>query len=275
MRTTLSDADIAAFAPSEKIGIVGTVDEGGEPRLSILTTIMGYGPAGLTIGEFSRGESKRNMARRNEVGFLVMSLDRRIWRGAATWKEARRSGPEYEAYNRQPMFRYNSYFGIDTVHYLDLVDIDGPEPLPMPAVVAASLATAMLAPFARPVGGERIMPPPALRILDSLASLNFACFLDGAGYPRIVPVIQARSAGPSRIVFSPGPWRDEILAIPAGTRVALLSMNLGMESFMARGRLNGVGGGLLGMDLDYLYNSAPPCHGQVYPPKPLEAAVIA
>ncbi|MDP3176261.1 MAG: hypothetical protein Q8M76_00065, partial [Spirochaetaceae bacterium] len=133
-----------------------------------------------------------------------------------------------------------------------------------------------------------VMPPSAIAILDRLASLSFLCAIDGEGYPRIVPVIQARSSGRSRIVFTPGPWRNELLALPDGARAAVLTMNLGMESFLSRGSLrrpsgrngdgrNGDGrnvDGLLGIDLDWLYNSAPPVHGQVYPPLPLAAKVL-
>ena len=294
MKRELDASDIAALAPSEKVGLVGTIDPDGEPRLSILTTIMATGARGLTVGEFSRGQSKRNMAARPKVGFLVMGLDRRLWRGRAAWTRSRREGPEYEAYNRQPMFRYNTYFGINTVHYLDLVDAEGPAPLPMGGIILASLATIAKARGSRahrpvgasgpaggpsgPAGGD-VMPPSAIAILDRLASLSFLCAIDAEGYPRVVPVIQARSAGRSRIVFTPGPWRDELLALPEGARTAILTMNLGMESFLSRGslrRLDGLrpGRGLLGVDLDWLYNSAPPIHGQVYPPLPLTAKVL-
>lgn len=271
-RTILTEADAAAFAPSEKIGIVATLNDKGEPHATILSTIMASGPAELTIGEFSRGESKRNMAARPKVGFLIMGLDKRLWRGRALWKRLAKEGPEYIAYNKQPMFRYNTYFGVNTVHYLDLAAIEGPEPLPMGSVVLASLVTAAKAPLARPRDGLDILPPFALGILDKLASLNFLAYVDGEGFPRVAPVIQARSAGKSRIVFSPGPYGRELRALSEGTRAALLSMNLGMESFLTRGRLTREArGGLLALDLDYLYNSAPPCHGQVYPPVMLEA----
>lgn len=272
MRTSFTEADIAAFEPSEKVGLVATLDAAGEPHVSLLSTLSALGPRGLTIGEFSRGLSKDNMAARPRIGFLLMSLDRRLWRGRAIWRRKAREGAEYVKYNRQPMFRYNTYFGINTVHYLDLEGVEGPAPLPMAGIVAASLATLLKARGARATGGAWVLPPPALAILDKLDSLNFLSYVDAEGWPRLVPVLQARSAGPSRIVFTPGPYGDELKAMPAGGRAALFSMNLSMESFLCRGRFDGPGrDGLFSLDLDYLYNSAPPCHGQVYPPRSLEA----
>jgi hypothetical protein len=273
MRNELNDIDIAAFAPSEKVGLVASLTDSGEPHITILSTLMARGAKELTIGEFSRGQSKRNMARNGKVGFLVMGLDRRLWRGKAVWKRLAKEGEEYIAYNRQPMFRYNTYFGINTVHYLDLVGIEGPNPLPMGAIVLGSLATALKSPASRAgTGGPEILPPPALAIINDLASLNFLATVDTDGFPRIVPIIQARSPSPSRIVFSRSAWKEELGAIPDGARAAVLSMNLDMESFMACGSfIKRAGGGLSGVEIDYLYDSAPPCHGQVYPHVPLEA----
>jgi len=76
-------------------------------------------------------------------------------------------------------------------------------------------------------------------------------------------------------VFTPGPWRHGLRAAPRGARAALFTMNLAMESFMARGPLARFGAHLMGVDLDYLYNSAPPSHGQVWPSVKLEAMADA
>ncbi len=279
LRNSFDESDIGAFAPAEKVALVATVNDEGKPHVSLLTTLSALGKKELTIGEFSRGLSKDFMKRRPAIGFLMMSLDRRLWRGRALWKRSAKEGPEYVKYNKQPMFRYNSYFGINTVHYLDLVDVEGPGSLPMAGIVAASLATAFKAPFARPTEGDPVLPPFLLPILDALDSLNFLCFVDEEGYPRLVPALQARSAGTSRIVFTPGPWGAELAGLREGDSVALFSMNLKMESFLARGAYSPRMGrglaarGLAGIDLDFLYDSAPPLHGQVWPPRPLETVV--
>ncbi len=266
MRNSFDAADVSAFEPAEKVGLVVTINGAGEPHISLITTISALGSHELTLGEFSRGLSKAYMQERHQVGFLVMSLDRRLWRGRAVWKRCAKEGPEYVKYNKQPMFRYNAYFGINTVHYLELQGVEGPSALPMPGIALSSLATAALCGRARVAGGAEVLPPFASSIIDALASLNFLAYVDAGGFPWIVPVIQARSSGPSRIVFTPGPWGRELGPIPDGARVALFSMNLGMESFLARGSYRrGLGPSLSGIELDWLYNSAPPCHGQVYP----------
>ncbi len=50
-------------------------------------------------------------------------------------------GQEYDFYNNIPMFRYNAYFGIHTVYYMDLVVHTGKAPLPMNKVIFAAIQT--------------------------------------------------------------------------------------------------------------------------------------
>lgn len=274
MREELTSEDIAAFEPTEKVGIVATIGDTGEPHATLLSSIMGRGPRGLCVGEFSVGLGKENMRRRPRVGFLVMTLDRRLWRGKARWTGLAKEGPEYEAYNRKPMFRYNTYFGVNTAHYLDLLEVEGPEPLPMARIACSWMATAALAPLAGGRGQAEALSPYARGILDAVASLSFAAWIGEDGFPALAPVVQARSAGPGRVIFTPGPYRRDLERIPDRSRVALFCMNLSMESVLVRGQYRAPGKAapsLAAIDLDYVYNSMPPCHGQAYPRPALEA----
>ena len=141
MKNRFNEEDMKAFAPSEKIGLVATVNAAGQPHISLLTSIMTAGPDKVVVGEFCRGESKANMARNNNVAFAVLTLDKKIWRGKAKWTHLMKEGPEYEIYNNQPMFRYNTYFGINTVHYLDLIEVSEKSSLPLGAIVKSALLT--------------------------------------------------------------------------------------------------------------------------------------
>ena len=68
-----------------------------------------------------------------------MFFDRYVWRGKAQFSHTATSGPEYENYNHLPMFRYNAYFGVHTVYYLNLVELVGREKLPMLTVGFAAI----------------------------------------------------------------------------------------------------------------------------------------
>ena len=129
-KNNFTEADMKAFAPSEKIGIIATVTPEGYPHMSLLTSIMAAKPDQLIVGEFCKGISKEYMQRTRKIGFAILTLDKKLWRGKALWTHLQKEGPEYEIYNKQPMFRYNTYFGINTVHYLDLKEATPGRALP-------------------------------------------------------------------------------------------------------------------------------------------------
>jgi hypothetical protein len=265
---------MSALSPTEKMAIVSVADEGGRPHQTLLSSLMASGPRELVIGEFTRGLSKDYMRERPLTGFVAMTLDRRIWRGAAVWTRLARQGREYEAFNKKPMFRYNSYFGVNTVHYLDLEWIEGPDPLPMAGIAAAKVATmaAGAAASTRPDSGA--LSPYARSLVDGLASLNFLSWIDAEGEPRIVPVAQARTAGRGRIVFTPGPYGRDLVPIPEGAKASIFSFNMSMESLLTLGtyrapRRSGIAR-LGALEIEEVYNPMPPIPGRVWPVPALE-----
>lgn len=269
----LDESAVKAFSPAEKIGIVATVNEDGLPHLTLITSIRAAGPKQITLGEFSRGKSKAHLQQNPRAAFLVMTMDRRMWRGHARWTHLRTEGPEYQSYNDLPMFRYNAYFGISRVHYLDLVDARGAESLPLPAIIWSSLLTRGAGGAAAEKSKERILTPFAEGLFNRFDALKFIAWLKSDGFAEIVPLLQCRAAGSRRLVFSPLAYKSELARIPAGQTVAVFGLTLQMEDVLVRGtfrgyrRLRGIRTGTV--DIEWVYNSMPPAHGQIYPPVPL------
>ena len=113
---SFSETDIQAFNVPMKIGLLATVNAEGLPHLTLISSLQAGGPQTLTWGQFTEGLSKSYIRAHPQAGWLIMSLDRRFWRGTARFTHTAAQGPEFEAYNNQPMFRYNAYFGIHTVY---------------------------------------------------------------------------------------------------------------------------------------------------------------
>jgi len=276
----LSPEDIEAFAPDSKIALLATRDPEGRPHISLITSITGKTPEQLMFGQFCEGQSKLNVRRDPRVGFLVMNMQRCFWRGRARWTHAVTEGEDYESYNRRPMFRYNSYFGIHTVHYLDLIDCSERAPLPMPGVIAGTLAATALGGLLGLVDRRADRSAPlnhwTRRLVNRFDTLKFLAYIDADGHPELVPVVPARAVDRSRLLLVASVFRKELLAIPPGVPLALFSINLQMESVLLRGTAGRFRGppGLQTAALhgDWVYNSMPPKHGQVYPPVPLRAA---
>jgi len=182
-----SESDIRAFAPSEKVGIIATVTPEGLPHLSLLTSVMASTPTQLTIGEFCKGMSKAYMQQTGKIGFAIVTLDKKLWRGKAVWTHCKKEGPEYEVYNQQPMFRYNTYFGINTVHYLDLKETTTGAPLPLLSIIPSALLTKMAKGGAGKRNEKKRSPISEKRCLIALTLSNFYPSLPKTASPSLSP----------------------------------------------------------------------------------------
>ncbi len=276
-RNVFSESDRKAFEPSEKVGIIATVTTEGLPHVSLLTSVMAPAPAQLTIGEFCKGLSKAYMRETKKTGFAILTLDKRLWRGKALWTHLKKEGPEYEMYNQQPMFRYNTYFGINTVHYLDLQETSEGAALPMASIARSALLTKMARGGAVKSAAGRVLTHFGESLLNRLDALKFLSYIARDGYPAVVPVIQCQAAGGNRLAFHPGAFSADLKELESGMTIAVFGLTMQMEDILVRGifkgyaRYRGIKMGIL--DIDWVYNSMPPNHGQIYPPVPLTAVV--
>jgi len=265
---------IAAFAPAEKIGLVASINPDGLPHITLITSIGAAGPKQVILGEFCKGNSKSHIQRNPKIGFLVMTMDRKMWRGHAEWTHLRQEGPEYETYNDLPMFRYNAYFGINTVHYLDLIDAQGPNGLPLSKIFVSALMTKIAKGGAATGNNDRILNVFGEDLFNRLDTLKFIAYIRGNGYPELVPILQCQAVDSRRLAFSTMAYGDELKKIEPGKMVAIFGLTMKMEDVMVRGtfkgtrRLRGIQTGTV--DIDWVYNSMPPAHGQIYPPIPLK-----
>jgi hypothetical protein len=227
----------------------------------------------MTWGQFTEGLSKQFIRSHPQAGWLVMTLDKQLWRGKARFTRTAQGGPDFEWYNNTPMFRYNAYFGIHTVYYLDLIAQSGKIPLPMNAVVLAAIKTIL----ARSLPGKKpplaVLNPWTIGMLNKLDNLKFIGYIGEDGYPVVIPCIQAQAADTQRILFSASVFSAELEAIPKGAPLAVFCLSLDMEDVLMRGYYAGqrrVAGLLCGeVRVDWVYNPMPPVPGQIYPPLPI------
>ena len=274
MRAFFTEQEMKAFEPAEKIGLVACVNPEGLPHISLITSIMAPEPGRLTLGQFCKGLSKQYIQLNPNVSFLVMTMDKKMWRGKAKWTHLKNEGPEYERYNDIPMFRYNTYFGIHTVHYLDLIETSECQTLPMSKIVMSAMMTRLTKGAAATGIQDRILKPFAEDLFNQLDSLKFISYIGSDGFPIIVPVIQCQAADSRRLAFSPMAFKDELLRIPKDTTVAVFGLTMKMEDVLIRGAFRGfkrnLGLKLGTVDIQWVYNSMPPAHGQIYPEMELE-----
>lgn len=269
LRDHFEREDLPVFEADGKVALLATVTPEGLPHVTLITAMQAKDDRHMIFGQFCEGRGKRHAQANPSVGFLIMSLDKRLWRGTARWTGKARSGPEHELMNRKPMWRYNSYFGIHTVHYMDLLSVTPVQRLPIRDVVRGFLS----APLS--VGRLRRMAvgdshPESLNawtraFISAMGNLKFLAYVANDGFPRVIPQLAATCVDGRRIYLPGAEYSDELERIVPGTPVALFCMSLDMEDVLVRGAFgrSGPGGVIL---VDWVYNSMPPVAEQIYPP---------
>lgn len=275
--TQFTQQDINAFRPAMKIGLLASVNPAGEPHITLFSSLMAASEKQVCIGKFVEGISFDFFQDNPKIGWMIMSLNKELWRGYATYSHSAKSGPEFDFYNNVPMFRYNAYFGIHTVYYFDLVAQTGRSLLPMNKVIGAAIKTMLNKPFLSAEKDPSVLNNWTKKLFNKLDNLKFLAYVDSEGFPVIVPVIQAQSAGNRHLVFALGAYSKEILDIPVDVPMAIFGMCLDMTDVLVRGTYRGIqriGFSQCGvLEVNYVYNPMPPVPAQVYPPKPLEPII--
>lgn len=273
--TQFSADDIQRLQPSMKVGLLATVNPQGLPHLTLISTLMASAPQTVVWGQFMEGNSKAHVRANPKTGFLIMTLDKHIWRGRANFTHTAREGKDYDFYNNTPLFRYNAYFGVHTVYYMDLVAHSGRQPLPMNQIIFAAVQTLL----ARSLPARRsvlpVLNPWTQAFFNKLDNLKFLSYIAADGYPVIIPLIQAQARDRQHLIFSTAVYGDELRAIPPASPVCVFDMALSMEDVLVRGTFEGirrVAGLACGtVKVDWVYNSMPPKPVQIYPEVALQA----
>ena len=265
----LSPDAIGLLAGDAKVGLLATVDPKGLPHVTLITSLAAKTPQMLMFGQFSEGLSKTHVRSHPQVGFLALDGERRWLRGKAVWRSSARKGEDFEAYNRKPMFRYNAYFGIHTVHYLDVVEVEEGGELGVPGLVVGAVLARVVRLAAVERNATPALTPWAVTLLSRAATLKFASYVSKDAHPCIIPGVAACTAGAGRMVVACPSVDLATASIPDGADVAVFALDRELHSVLVRGRVTSrrsIGGShISALDIDWVYNSMPPKHGQIFP----------
>ncbi|MDR1373452.1 MAG: pyridoxamine 5'-phosphate oxidase family protein [Treponema sp.] len=273
-------ACVKKFESDSKIGLLASVAGDGYPHIALISSISVKSPRVLMWGQFSRGLYKTWLKDNPKTGFLVVSPDQYWWTGKALHTGTAIKGEDYEYFNNKPLFRYNSYCGFGAVHYGNLADVSAGEKIPLFTTALGSIASALrkrslakAAPREAGDAGIEKLPPYGIEMGSKLTCLKFAAYVDGDGYPRIIPALQGRPADAETLAFSPRPYGDLLAQIPQGAKAAVYMANLELETLLLQGRWFNLRkkGRFKGsaFAVDKVYNSMLPIGGYIYPPKTL------
>ncbi|MBN1119399.1 MAG: hypothetical protein JXR51_14130 [Bacteroidales bacterium] len=269
-----SQEDINAFEPENKIGLLATVNENNQAHITLITTLMARNSKELIWGQFAEGHSKVNVKNNPKTAFLIMNLQRKHWRGKALWKQEKKEGEEFIRFNKLPMWRYNSYFGIHTAHYMDLTETTEKQNLPVASIIISAILTKIAKSAAVSKSEHRIMNNWTESFFNKLDTLKFLSYITDDGFPVLIPLLQCQAADSRRLVFNTQVYENELFAIKADTKLTILALSIDMKDVLVRGKFTGFkkhrGINLGSIDIDWVYNPMPPISGQIYPEQKVE-----
>lgn len=270
MPEMISEETRRFFETDSKIGLIAVEDDDGYPHITMISTLAARNEREMMFGQFCEGISKKSIVQRPKVGFLVLSVDKEIWRGKAVFTGTATAGPEFDMFNNKPLFRYNSYFGIGRVYFLDLKEISEKSRLNMGAIVAGAIGTRVCQAF---LGGRGngALNPLSKKLIAGLSTLKFLAVKDKDGFFLITPVVQAAPAGTGRLAFTMAPYGDELKDITPGAKAAVFAVNLDLVGVLVKGTYAGARAGLGVVDIEKVYNPLPPLPGYVYPKEKIAA----
>jgi len=272
-----NEADIKAFEPENKIGLLATVNKENQAHITLITTLQAKNSKELIWGQFSEGLSKVNVKNNPKTAFLIMNLQRNLWRGKALWKKERKEGEEYILFNKLPMWRYNSYFGIHTAHYMELVETTEQQSLPVAGIAISALLTKFAKSAVSSKNEDKIMNNWTETFFNKLNTLKFLSYISDDDFPVLIPLLQCQAADSRRLVFNTRVYKKELLKIKAGTELTVFALSIDMKDVLVRGKFTGFkkskGINLGSIDIDWVYNPMPPISGQIYPEQKTEVVV--
>lgn len=251
-----------------KVGLLGTVTEDNRPHISLICSLQAKGENELIWGQFIEGISKSNIKTNPKTGFLLMSLNKEYWHGRAIWKDSKTEGEDFEMFNSKPMYRYNSYFGIHTVHYMKLLNISEKKRISIPKTLLGLASTCITKPFIG-VKDKPILKHLSQKLINAPGNPKFISFLDKEGFPVIYPVMQTVVKNTNTVLFSKHPntciWND----LKEDAKVSLFALSMDMEDVLVSGSFKGFQttfAGKIGvLEIERVYNSMPPKMGYIYP----------
>ena len=267
--------DMHDFDNPYKIALIAMKDGPDDLHMCLVSSLCNKGDDKMMFGEFVRGISKKLIYDDPKTGFLIMSVDKDFWTGSMDFTHFVTEGEDYVHMNEYPLFRFNTYFGVSEVHYADLREISERKALNMPGVIANAVRVMLLKGANAGNKQKQVLRPWAKKFLSGLITLKFLAYVDKDGYPKIVPIIQAQTASSSRLVFTKAPYSALLSDLKEGARVNVYGMSLDMEVVLVKGNYHKGKLGLCYVEIDKVYNCAPPKPGYIYPDLSNEAVDFA
>lgn len=269
----LSEKAIKFTQPEMMLKLIATIDERGWPHLTIITSNQAFDRNEIVWGQFSRGNSKKNVQEVNPkqgIFYMTIEMPFKCMRVKAKFTHTKKEGKALQHFNKMELLRYMTYMNVYKVYYSDVIAVSPIKKLSILGLISGILKTLIAKGGIKTERKEEALNVIGYDLFTGVMNPKFLTYVDPQdGYPVIIPVIQLQAADHNRLVFSPSLFKEELNNIPEGTKVAVIALNMDLASQVAKGTFRGYQRSRLMkvgiIDIEECYNSAPPLPGKYYP----------
>jgi predicted pyridoxine 5'-phosphate oxidase superfamily flavin-nucleotide-binding protein len=262
----LSPAIVEALAGERTPKFLATLNSEGVPNVVPIISLQAADESTVIFGEFMMWKTRHNLEANPRVSVAVMTASEG-WVIKGDFLEFQRSGPYFDRIMASDTFRYNAYAGIRNAGVIRVGSVVRAFALSGPTALLDMARARWFARRARRRGGGGVTVPIQVRQkFARLKAAKFMAYLDGDGYPDMVPALSLRPADEQTFVFSSGLAEPALAALSPGARVAASVLTFEPLAYQVKGEFLGAErslGRLAGvLAIQEVYSASPPLPGQ-------------
>ncbi|MGQ9573011.1 MAG: hypothetical protein ACUVV3_07500 [Dehalococcoidia bacterium] len=262
----LSPSIIDALAGERTPKFLATLDSQGVPNVVPIISLQAVDEGTVIFGEFMMWKTRRNLEDCSRLSVAVMTASQG-WVIKGDFLEFQRSGPYFDRIMATDAFRYNAYAGIRNAGVIRVRGLVRAFVLSRPALLLDMARARWFARRARQrADGAVAVPSPVREKFARLQAAKVLAYLDGDGYPNIVPALSLIPADERTLVFSGGLAMPALATLSPGAKVAASVLTFEPVAYQIKGQFLGAErslGRLAGaVAVQEVYSASPPLSGQ-------------
>ncbi len=255
------------------VKLMGTTDEKGWPHLTFIASNRAKSKNQLVWGQFLHGKSKQYIQDNPKHSYLFMSIDLpfKMLQMKANFTHALDASEDLDKMNAGDDMRYSTTMNFFKAYYSDILCASHLQKLS----IVKLLKSIILSKIGKGGLKSNKNAEPRLDkfgrvIFNGALNPKFIAYLDpNDGFPIIVPCFQAFTHDHTKLVFSPSMFKEQLMIIPKDSKVAVFGMTMDFIAQVVKGTFSGFekhrGVNLGIIEIEEVYNSAPPLPGLIYP----------
>ena len=254
------------------VKLITTIDPRGWPHTSLIAFTRAKSPEEVVWGQFTEGVTKKYVFDNPKQGMLFMTAEMpfKFVQAKVKFIDTMLGGEDCEYFSRLPMLRYATYFNVWRAFYNEVISVSNVRGLGLGGILKGILVNLLGKGGAKERNVEIKLQKFGFDLINGPINPKFISYIDPTdGYPITIPCFQTRAPDPSKIIFTLSQFKDDLIQIPEGSKVAVYALNMELENQLVNGtfigfqKYRGIQYGII--EIDEIYNSMPPFPGTIYP----------